>query len=144
MHIHPSSPDSAFSEDCAATIIQAGFRGYRVRKQLRQKPNRRRHHRRQMENRNGPEPRTDRNTNSEGASVEDRSATKIQAGVRGFLVRKRQKIAADAATKIQASFRGFKVRKEMEKMKQKKWAVQATDCFLDLPGVQQGHGSLAK
>ncbi|ALC47710.1 CG14687, partial [Drosophila busckii] len=50
-------------------------------------------------------------------SVEDRCATKIQAGFRGFLVRKKQKIATDAAVKIQSSFRGFKARKEAEKLK---------------------------
>lgn len=53
-------------------------------------------------------------TENGGKSVEDRSATKIQAGFRGFLVRKKQKIATDAAVKIQAGFRGFKTRKELK------------------------------
>lgn len=52
-------------------------------------------------------------------SMEDRCATKIQAGVRGYLVRKKQKQEADAATKIQAGFRGFKARKELQLMREK-------------------------
>ena len=96
MHIYPSSPNSSphSSEEDAATKIQAGFRGYRVRKQMKQ-------------TRDG-----DKGKKSSG-SLEDKSATKIQANVRGFLVRKKQKIATDAATKIQAGFRGFKTRKEL-------------------------------
>lgn len=43
--------------------------------------------------------------------LEDKSATKIQAGVRGFLVRKRQQAEQAAATRIQAGFRGFRTRK---------------------------------
>lgn len=120
MHIHPASPNSASShssEEDAATKIQAGFRGYRVRKAIRSQKS------------GGPSgsgatgsgsgqsgaggPQT-RGKKSAG-SLEDKSATKIQAGVRGFLVRKRQKTATEAATKIQASFRGFKTRKELTK-----------------------------
>lgn len=148
MYIHPSSPNSATSiqsEESAAIKIQAGFRGYRVRKQLlhQQRPtingyhqhrsssHRRRHQRQQqqrqqnMENTNAQtlsvtsQLRDDNSSEREGSSVEDRCATKIQAGVRGYLVRKKQKIATDAATKIQAGFRGFKARKETQKMKQK-------------------------
>lgn len=114
MHVHPSSPNSSQSEDDAATKIQAGFRGYRVRKQMRQ-------------GRSGSgsgsssgggscsgsqaqrSPRV-----SKKVTLEDKSAAKIQAGVRGYLVRKRQKVATDAATKIQASFRGFKTRKDLK------------------------------
>lgn len=55
-----------------------------------------------------------------GSSLEDNSAAKIQAGVRGFLVRKRQKVATEAATKIQASFRGFKTRKDLKTTKKDK------------------------
>lgn len=54
---------------------------------------------------------------ADGESVEDRCATKIQAGFRGFLVRKKQKMETDAAVKIQSSFRGFKARKEAQKLK---------------------------
>uniref|UniRef100_A0A2M4C2M9 Putative myosin light chain binding protein n=1 Tax=Anopheles marajoara TaxID=58244 RepID=A0A2M4C2M9_9DIPT len=140
MHIHPSSPNSSQSEDDAATKIQAGFRGYRVRKQM---------------GRQGPASGTaiggiangngsiggvggssgvaavgaaiGRNPGGVGGvgaggaggsvTVEDKSATKIQANVRGFLVRKKQKVASDAATKIQASFRGFRTRKELKSIK---------------------------
>ncbi|KAI8121935.1 hypothetical protein FF38_01855 [Lucilia cuprina] len=149
MHIHPSSPNSDISlqsEESAAIKIQAGFRGYRVRKQLTGRPHSRntsngyqglnsilrrqqRHQQSGMSQNqsagsNGvtsvpAQLRQERSGESESASVEDRCATKIQAGVRGFLVRKKQKAAADAATKIQAGFRGFKARKEVQKIKQK-------------------------
>lgn len=110
MHIHPSSPNS--SEENAAVKIQAGFRGYRVRKQL-SKPKSHRRHSRKMSAANG----TDVIVNNVDASstVEDKCATKIQAGVRGFLARKKYKAVNEAATKIQAGFRGFKVRKEMKR-----------------------------
>ncbi|KAH8407127.1 hypothetical protein KR222_007747 [Zaprionus bogoriensis] len=147
MYIYPSSPESASSlqsEESAAIKIQAGFRGYRVRKQLYRltksggshsssggssskvpRSSRvgagRRQQQRTMEERllntanaraaEGAQQATDH------SSVEDRCATKIQAGFRGFLVRKKQKIATDAAVKIQSSFRGFKARKEAEKLK---------------------------
>ncbi|KAH8306242.1 hypothetical protein KR018_004998 [Drosophila ironensis] len=142
MYIYPSSPESASSlqsEESAAIKIQAGFRGYRVRKQIHKSskstnsasghrlsnPNPRRNQRQRpqanalMENQgNAPRPPKgdDQKANGEsgGKSVEDRSATKIQAGFRGFLVRKQQKIAKDAAVKIQAGFRGFKARKELK------------------------------
>ncbi|XP_017103686.1 abnormal spindle-like microcephaly-associated protein homolog [Drosophila bipectinata] len=136
MYIYPSSPESASSlqsEESAAIKIQAGFRGYRVRKQIHRSTksssqNSTSSHRRNqrqrsqnnalMENQgNTPRPNGgDAKANGEngGKSVEDRSATKIQAGFRGFLVRKQQKIAKDAAVKIQAGFRGFKARKELK------------------------------
>ncbi|KAH8330746.1 hypothetical protein KR067_007119 [Drosophila pandora] len=143
MYIYPSSPESASSlqsEESAAIKIQAGFRGYRVRKQIHRSSksssqnstsshrssnsNLRRNQRQRpqnnalMENQgNTPRPNGgDAKANGEngGKSVEDRCATKIQAGFRGFLVRKQQKIAKDAAVKIQAGFRGFKARKELK------------------------------
>ncbi|XP_043655023.1 abnormal spindle-like microcephaly-associated protein homolog [Drosophila teissieri] len=132
MYIYPSSPESASSlqsEESAAIKIQAGFRGYRVRKEIHKSsknPHPRRNQRQRpknnalMENQaNSGNPRPsgeDQRTAAEngGKSVEDRSATKIQAGFRGFLVRKKQKIATDAAVKIQAGFRGFKTRKELK------------------------------
>ncbi|XP_052855966.1 uncharacterized protein LOC128264504 [Drosophila gunungcola] len=132
MYIYPSSPESASSlqsEESAAIKIQAGFRGYRVRKEIHRSsksnnPHPRRNQRQRSKNNalmeaqgNPPRPSGgDQQSGSEngGKSVEDRSATKIQAGFRGFLVRKKQKIATDAAVKIQASFRGFKTRKELK------------------------------
>lgn len=117
MHIHPSSPNSAeaLPEEVAATKIQAGFRGYRVRKQLKEveivQP-------KKTANMSNKENRRANQQNPfRRQSIEEKSATKIQAGVRGFLVRKKQKTATDAATKIQASFRGFKVRKDIKKCK---------------------------
>ncbi|EDW58910.1 abnormal spindle-like microcephaly-associated protein homolog [Drosophila virilis] len=152
MYIYPSSPESELnlqSEESAAIKIQAGFRGYRVRKQLYRlsKSNSsrtnghlsqryanqhssgvRRQQRQQHphindfmeENQQLPKAADGQHAPvmSDVSSVENRSATKIQAGFRGFLVRKKQKIATDAAVKIQSSFRGFKARKEAEKFKQ--------------------------
>lgn len=111
MHIHPSSPNS--SEENAAVKIQAGFRGYRVRKQLISKPKSHRRHSRKM-SANVTDVNV-KSVESDSSTVEDKSATKIQAGVRGFLARKKYKVANEAATKIQAGFRGFKVRKEMKR-----------------------------
>lgn len=127
MHIHPSSPNSSISEENAATKIQAGFRGYRVRKQLKKNlkmpTNEHHHHYNHHPSSSG---------NNGGRRIvygkigktltgqEEKSATKIQAGIRGFLVRKKQKLAADAATKIQAGFRGFKARKDLKKLSDRK------------------------
>ncbi|XP_063215869.1 abnormal spindle-like microcephaly-associated protein homolog, partial [Bacillus rossius redtenbacheri] len=43
-------------------------------------------------------------------SKEDAAAARIQAGVRGYLARKKLQQERDAATKIQAGFRGYKTR----------------------------------
>lgn len=51
-------------------------------------------------------------------SLEEKSAIKIQARVRGYLVRKKQQTARLAATKIQAGFRGFKTRKLLKQSEQ--------------------------
>lgn len=115
MHIHPSSPNSSISEENAATKIQANFRGYRVRKQLKDTSpivtN--------AETVDG-NIETSKIDGDVKLKEEDKSATKIQAGVRGFLVRKKQKLATDAATKIQSTFRGFKTRKDLKnKLKEK-------------------------
>ncbi|XP_066249541.1 uncharacterized protein [Euwallacea similis] len=67
----------------AATKIQAGFRGYQVRKQLKAK-NTALDQKRQLRK------RTSRD-NLKNPDLEEKSAVKIQAGVRGFLVRRRQK-----------------------------------------------------
>lgn len=103
MHInavHPSSPNSSLSEDDAACKIQAGWKGYRVRKSLQLKN-------RKNKSQNG----TSKNENS---TIEERSAARIQAGWKGFKIRKELKNAREAATKIQASFRGFRARKELQ------------------------------
>lgn len=129
MHIHPSSPSSSISEEDAATKIQAGFRGYRVRKQLKQNCNGRsttggvdsqnrnhhhHHHHRVNDEMNG-HPRF---KSANKALDREKCATKIQAGIRGFLVRKKQRVAADAAVKIQAGFRGFRARKQLKNLKE--------------------------
>uniref|UniRef100_A0A336MIJ4 CSON001093 protein n=1 Tax=Culicoides sonorensis TaxID=179676 RepID=A0A336MIJ4_CULSO len=122
MHIHPSSPNSSpNSEDDAAARIQAGFRGYRVRKQLKQAKKLK-----ENKNQNGHSTETTSSCSHQNEArplqeqqrgsvrtLEEASATKIQAGIRGFLVRKRQKLEKDAAVKIQANFRGFKTRKDL-------------------------------
>ncbi|XP_053950102.1 abnormal spindle-like microcephaly-associated protein homolog [Anastrepha ludens] len=134
MHIHPSSPNVDFNptiqtEENAAIKIQAGFRGYRVRKQMQANAPNGQSQRCQQKiqepfhtSTNIPTPQNITSTSSSKGStpdIENRCATKIQASVRGFLVRKQQKAAINAATKIQASFRGFKARKETDKLKQK-------------------------
>ena len=151
MHIHPSSPNSSISEEDAAIKIQAGFRGYRVRKQLKENVNIcsdpvrangnhfGNHHSSQSINHhtiqttNGCNRSAKRNgelkqqngaltvgggDGGNGSGDEEKCATKIQAGVRGYLVRKKQKLATNAATKIQAGFRGFRARKELKKLKE--------------------------
>lgn len=100
----------------AATKIQAGFRGYKVRKQMRDLQ-------RAGVKKNGPSRRR-RSSNSatvvqqalpqikdREAMLQERSATTIQAGIRGFLVRKRRQEEKKAAVKIQAGFRGYQVRR---------------------------------
>lgn len=116
MHIHPSSPNSSQSEDDAARTIQAGFRGYRVRKQLRQAKRMKENKSQNGHSENGSyHSYATHNPRGQVRGLEDQSATKIQAGIRGYLVRKRQKIEKEAAVKIQASFRGFKTRKNLHK-----------------------------
>lgn len=124
MHVHPSSPQAEIN---AATKIQAGFRGYRVRKQILLKQNKAATTSTSTDpsssttypiksKGNGNKIDNDVNNNinyNNPTKIEDKSATTIQANVRGYLVRKKQKVAAEAATKIQASFRGFKTRKEL-------------------------------
>lgn len=122
MHIHSSSPNSIVSEEDAATKIQAGFRGYRVRKQLKETHN--------WDTKSNEEDvhvnlcNSEHKTNgfsrlkSAKSVEEERCATKIQAGIRGYLVRKKQKLAENAAIKIQAGFRGFRTRKQLKTQNQ--------------------------
>lgn len=139
MHVHPSSPNSSISEDNAAIKIQANFRGYRVRKQIKDTT---------ASPSGGGGSSTSAVTSAVVASGStaaavpcmdgvggvgvggvcachagkrgsadralEQSATKIQAGVRGFLVRKKQRVESEAATKIQANFRGFKTRQQLK------------------------------
>lgn len=56
----------------------------------------------------------------------DLAATKIQAGVRGFLVRKRIEKQKAAATKIEAEFRGHLARQEFLREKQAAIKIQST------------------
>lgn len=95
--IHPSSPNSSQSEDDAATRIQAQWKGYRVRKQLRSS--------RKMKN--------GQQNGHAGPTIEDKSATKIQASWKGFKIRKELQNCRNAATKIQAGWKGFKTRREL-------------------------------
>lgn len=109
----------------AATKIQANFRGYRVRKQLKESSTSQRRRQQasqqqqqqqqqpqQLESRQQSKPKDAflKRQNTREA-LEEKSATKIQAGIRGFLVRKRQQAVQAAATRIQAGFRGFRTRK---------------------------------
>lgn len=106
----------------AATKIQANFRGYRVRKQLKESNLHRRqqiNQQKQQQKHNQLQQQREQSKPKEvflkrqntREALEEKSATKIQAGIRGFLVRKRQQTVQAAATRIQAGFRGFKTRK---------------------------------
>jgi len=126
----PREEADAMKANTAATKIQANFRGYRVRKQLKESTQRRRHsqyeqqrqqQQQQQQNRqdqqlnqgkNQPKPKESLlKRQSTREALEEKSATKIQAGIRGYLVRKKQQAVQAAATRIQAGFRGFKTRK---------------------------------
>lgn len=102
--IHPSSPNSSQSEDDAATRIQAQWKGYRVRKQLRNS--------RKMKN--GQSNGHGGRISGERSSIEEKSATKIQAQWKGFKIRRELQNCRIAATKIQAGWKGFKARKELK------------------------------
>ncbi|XP_011504358.1 PREDICTED: calmodulin-binding transcription activator 5 [Ceratosolen solmsi marchali] len=96
----------------AAAKIQAGFRGYRVRKRLQEE--RRAKEQQPEEARDGTTQEPQRRMEVPRSALEDESATKIQASVRGFLVRKRHEAERAAATRIQAGFRGFRTRKILQ------------------------------
>ena len=92
----------------AASKIQAGFRGYKVRKQLRDGCS--------ESNMNGPQESSAGAEDMSSNELEQQSAIKIQAGVRGYLERKKLQAERDAAVKIQAGFRGYKARQEVKHM----------------------------
>jgi myosin heavy subunit len=111
----------------AASKIQAGFRGYKVRKQLREnaedKKNGPRNQGSRPQSSNQKEDVKATNQTSAG-DIEERSATKIQAGVRGYLVRKRRQAEREAAIKIQAGFRGYQARRGMKAKQQQQQQQQ--------------------
>ncbi|XP_021346393.1 doublecortin domain-containing protein 2-like isoform X4 [Mizuhopecten yessoensis] len=103
------------AENEAAAKIQAGFRGYQTRQELKAKG----HKVRPPISSQG-----DTGDVSKVAKVEeDAAATKIQASVRGYQARKEiktlkeEKKKNEAATLIQANYKGFKVRKEIKENK---------------------------
>ncbi|XP_076666409.1 uncharacterized protein LOC143368000 [Andrena cerasifolii] len=129
-----SNAENMTKANVAATRIQANFRGYRVRKRLKELNqdlglessgtavlDREREQRRLRKERlegGGGRSTIPSEENAAKESLEEQSATKIQARVRGFLVRKRQQIAQVAATRIQAGFRGFRTRKLLKQCEQ--------------------------
>lgn len=88
----------------AATRIQAHFRGYKVRKSMKKSSS-----------------LNDLRANSNSSSCSnisesqrldlEKHVTKIQASVRGYLVRKRHSLQNSAAAKIQMNYRRYKSRK---------------------------------
>lgn len=70
----------------AATKIQAGYRGYRVRKQLKLKNGSSDMNTRKSSMKS----KTSGSDTSKSSDLEQQSAVKIQASIRGFLVRRRQ------------------------------------------------------
>lgn len=79
-------------ENAAAIKIQAGYRGYRVRNEMKRARNNgprwtRLHHRNSLSDSSSSI--STRSQNREPLD-QDQAATKIQAGIRGFLVRRRQ------------------------------------------------------
>ncbi|KAK3926797.1 Helicase SKI2W [Frankliniella fusca] len=142
-----SLPSDMKTAEAAATKIQAGFRGYKVRRQLREQSQdqsladagedghvtggsaasnggQSQHlgqHAGQQQCRSVGAHHEQRDMlesehGLEGLDEEllQRSAARIQAGVRGFLVRRRQHNAALAAAKIQAGFRGYRARRDLK------------------------------
>ncbi|XP_001604168.1 abnormal spindle-like microcephaly-associated protein homolog [Nasonia vitripennis] len=101
--------------DKAAAKIQAGFRGYRVRKRLQEEKKAKEKNQNDEASADSEEEshqdHMENSNKSNDGLLEDKSATKIQAGIRGYLVRKRQQAEQAAATRIQAGFRGFRTRK---------------------------------
>ncbi|XP_017784237.1 PREDICTED: uncharacterized protein LOC108567936 [Nicrophorus vespilloides] len=76
-------------ESAAATKIQASFRGYQVRKQLKTKSDIKNSKRSPRRKSSGKLIESGKMMKRDTSELEERSATKIQAGIRGFLVRRR-------------------------------------------------------
>ncbi|XP_045460878.1 putative uncharacterized protein DDB_G0282133 isoform X2 [Harmonia axyridis] len=77
----------------AATKIQAGFRGYKVRKQLKMKNTSSEENTKKTVRRKSSSCLTENQAKKqkENIDLQEKSAVKIQAGIRGFLVRKKVK-----------------------------------------------------
>lgn len=58
--------------------------------------------------------------------IAEMAATKIQAGIKGFLARKDFERKKQAATKIEANFRSYLVRKEFKNRKKAAITLQST------------------
>ncbi|XP_053382680.1 trichohyalin-like isoform X10 [Mercenaria mercenaria] len=102
------------NEDDAAVAIQAGFKGYKTRKEFAQK--------KAQAKAENEESRVENKMDIDKKQHE--AATQIQANFRGFRARKQYtekkknaKVEAESATRIQASFRGFRARKELSEKK---------------------------
>ncbi len=100
-----TNPDANAEQDAAAAKIQAGFRGNKARKEVKEVKQRR--------------------------ESESAAATKIQAGFRGNKarneVKQRRASESEAATKIQAGFRGSKARRDVKQLKESKTEVEKVD-----------------
>ncbi|XP_065206122.1 calponin homology domain-containing protein DDB_G0272472-like isoform X2 [Planococcus citri] len=86
----------------AATKIQAHFRGYKVRKSIKRSSSLN-------------DLRDSASSSTSNLSTQpdlEKKVAKIQAGVRGYLVRKRHSLQNSAAAKIQINYRKYKSRKE--------------------------------
>lgn len=137
-----SSAEEPLEEEItAATKIQAGFRGYKARKHLKDQS--------EQQKEDKPESPTQNATTDTFVALEDAgeeeiiAATKLQAGFRGYQTRKALREEKDAgsepsnappsetlvegsekevaaATTLQAGFRGYQTRKSLKEQKQQR------------------------
>lgn len=112
--------EGKMSQNEAAVAIQAGYKGYKTRKEYAKKKSKK--EKNLVEN------------EADQYKSENAAASKIQANFRGYKVRKdfanekknkEEKEAHQAATKIQASFRGYRSRKQNTKKKEPQLPDQA-------------------